>query len=399
VIQQRTTTTIVPDLLAAQTLWGQDKKQWPANWRGKLEGLLGDAQGGCSEECPMQDSGVRHGHFRYRLKTLDDCPLDRTFLGALESFAFRDSTGERRYDFSDAPKMKRLKIDQDQIERDRKTGRITSIYLPLLVFGPAKQMKLPHQQRRLLLAITHELTRTSGSSRRDSARIIVGGKKGGQGYPNLEPSQSYVAFNGNASAPRKRLRGYGYRLIGSTGKGWLHKAGYSVPEDAKGRWLAVGRFLKDLDVLAGRFGLVVAAWHQEKAEWKPLADLRVMVKHPDGRRWLNRCVLRIYTAADYLVRWRRHFAEQMGFTSIPGGDVDTSAATAQAPGIPVIRSGLDLDQWMRKEKLTNKQLAEKLQVTEAWVSYQRSGKKAWSKGFQQKLEALQARASRGKREE
>lgn len=46
---------------------------------------------------------------------------------------------------------------------------------------------------------------------------------------------------------------------------------------------------------------------------------------------------------------------------------------------------------MKKVKLTTKDLAEKLQISKAWVSYQRSGKKPWSKEFEQKLEALQAR--------
>jgi hypothetical protein len=216
-------------------------------------------------------------------------------------------------------------------------------------------------------------------------------------YWNPVDAKSYVGFNGNASHHRRRLRGHGYRLIGSTGKGWLHKAGYGVPEGLKERWRTAARFLKDLNALASRFGLVVAGWHPVKEEWRSLADMRSMVKHREGRRWLHRCLVRIYTQADYLSRWRRHFAEQMGFTSIPGAQVD-DLPLVQKPETTAIRSGLDLDRWMNDMKLTNKELAEKLKVTEAWVSYQRSGKKPWSKGFQQKLEKLEAGMNAGEKE-
>ena len=55
------------------------------------------------------------------------------------------------------------------------------------------------------------------------ARVITAGKGTFTiKCPLLEPDESYVVFGGNG-----RLWGRGYKIHGRTGKGWLHRAGYS----------------------------------------------------------------------------------------------------------------------------------------------------------------------------
>jgi hypothetical protein len=258
-------------------------------------------------------------------------------------------------------------------------------------------MKMSHEQRQLLLAITHEVTRASRSSRADKGQTIIGGQKRvGSGdtsvgvYPTLPQGKNHVVFNGNASHQRRHLRGRGYRLIGRSGKGWLWRAGYAVPADKKGRWTAVSRFLGDLASLSESFGLIAAGWHPDKRQWQSLAEMRAMVGHQDGRRWLDRCLVRIYTQEDYLTRWRQYFAMKMGFLSIPGGNNEEPVAVTPKQASMVIQSALVLDQWMKREGLTNEQLAVKLGKSAAWVSYQRSGKKPWSSRFEKELEAYRA---------
>lgn len=213
VIQQRSNWIIVPDVLLAQRVWGGDKKQWPANWRGNLAGRLGGSsplkcQRACPPECPMHNSSVRHGHFHFKIKSLDDCQdRDQTFLGALESYGYHES-GEWRYDLSKprGPSEAYIKMGQEQIDKDKKAGRLSSVYLSVLVFGPAQRMKLSYERRQLLLSLTHELTRADQSNRPDMAQIIPGGQKsiGKEGtrvgvYPYLQPGLSYVGFTDNCA--------------------------------------------------------------------------------------------------------------------------------------------------------------------------------------------------------
>jgi len=396
VIQQENEWVIIPDVLLAQVIWGGSKKDWPANWRDYLARLLGGkeaplkCQRPCAAECPMHDNSVRHGHFHFKIRR-------PRFLGALENFGFEDESGDWRYDFGEVrgPSETWVTQTQERIDKDRKAGRIAAVYLPLLVFGPAKRMKLTQEQQQLLLAITRELTRGSGKNRRDRAAIITGGQKtmGKEGarvgvFPHLQPGQSYVTFGGNSGSQRSRLRGRGYRLVGRNNKGWLYRAGYAVPNDSKGRWNAVAGFLKDLDVLADRFGLVAAGWHSEKRQWRSLKEMRAIVNHRDGQRWLDKCLLRVYTPADYLERWRQHFAEQMGFTAIPGGFEEEGAAELPEPKTTPIRSALDLDNWMKQVGVTDEELANRLGRTKRWVVYQRTGKRPWSKQFQKELGGL-----------
>ena len=97
----------------------------------------------------------------------------------------------------------------------------------------------------------------------------------------------------------------------------MQKAAYPIPEEPKELWREVKRFLRDLERLSELFGLVVAAWHPKECVWKPLAELAGMSRSSAGRAWVRGCLLRVYTRDDYLVRWRRFFADRMGFSVIP----------------------------------------------------------------------------------
>jgi hypothetical protein len=168
-----------------------------------------------------------------------------------------------------------------------------------------------------------------------------------------------------------------------------------VPPDAKAAGKAMQRFLKDLLGLAGPFGRVAAAYHPERRQWKPLADLAAMTRTPAGRAWLRGCLLRVYAPEDYLARWRQYFANRLGFSVIPGGDDEDAAAAPvkqveTVGALPIINSALELDALMREAGLTDAALAARLGLSRSYVSGQRSGRRPWSKAFQAGVAALLA---------
>jgi hypothetical protein len=160
----------------------------------------------------------------------------------------------------------------------------------------------------------------------------------------------------------------------------------------------VQRFLKALRGLAEPFGLVVAAYHPAQHQWKPLGDLVAMTRTAAGRGWLRGCQLRVYTREDYLARWRRYFANRLGFSAIPGGgdeDVVPVKDPETAGAVPTIGSALELDAWMRKAKVTDAALAARLGVSRSYVSGLRSGRRPWSKAFQGKLALMLGGSPKG----
>ena len=54
---------------------------------------------------------------------------------------------------------------------------LSSVYQPILVFGPSARTKLTREQRNIVLALTHETTRTTNSRREDEAYLVTGGKR------------------------------------------------------------------------------------------------------------------------------------------------------------------------------------------------------------------------------
>lgn len=120
-------------------------------------------------------------------------------------------------------------------------------------------------------------------------------------------------------------------------------------------------------------------------------DIEQMVelqRYPAGQRWLSTCKLRIYAPSDYLSRWRCWFANQLGFTFIPGGEsclhIDGEAGT-------VVRDGLSPEgvrAWLRTEGLTQKALAEWLGWTPSRLSRQLTGRQPFSAELANQVQSL-----------
>jgi hypothetical protein len=365
VIVQKSARVILADVVLAQVLWGGDRSRWNRNWRQRLVRRLKAASTGeqsglvrvthreaefgersCTPGCPLNGTRTQHQHLEVVVRTEsvtsngpeggkdDDSRIeyDGAFLGCLEVFGGEDYP-ERSYHWKvrpmpPEPVMGEFPGERDQnksllerIRRLKRAGRLTAIYFPPKLFGPSPRSGLSYQQRQLHQAITRELTRGKGKSsgRPDRAEIQIGGKVADENAsftvapcPYLEARCRYVAFNGNGKGLRRHLHGRGYKLAV-----WMQKARYAMHEEAKEHWIEVRRFLRDLEGLAGVFGLVVAAWHPRKHVWRAQEDLVAMTRTSAGRSWLWGCLLRIYTRDDFLLRWRRFFAAGWGSRSFP----------------------------------------------------------------------------------
>lgn len=400
VIIQRRSEVAIPDIIAAQVVWGAERNARPRNWHQFLFKCLKrgfkrvTVERACRPDCPLLGGLRRHQHFVVRVPDLGTCDsFAKTFLLRLERYGHTDEQGVRTYDWM-SPQLSSPERTEDLrhvINDDRKSGRVGAVYLPALLFGPSPRCKLTFGQQRLLIALTRELTRHSRSAREDKAHVSNATKRDSDSPrrnvpPYLPSGNLYVGFNGNGKYQRRGRRGRGYRLVGRTRSGWLAKAGYLIPEDGKQRWLQVRQFMKDLRGLAADFGLFAGGWHPEERRWLPLEDLIGMTRSPAGRQWLTRCLVRVYTPDDYLARWRGHFAARMGFSIIAGGK-DTAEPNTKQKDRDQIRSAVDLELWMRRHGLTDQGLADQLKVSRSWVSAQRSGRRSWSKHFQDQLDA------------
>jgi hypothetical protein len=216
------------------------------NWTLQEKDLVRTQQ--CHPTCPLYGrAGVRHGHFVVTVgrvfRQVNACQseldLDTSFLGVLE--LFRHGPGGEAFDFSRAHGDDPTETAERQKEIDdyRQSGRLCSVYLPALLFGPSPLSGLTPAERNVLVALTRETTRSKRSNRDDRARVLVGGQPASKGAnriaacPYLEKGGRYVAFNGNGGA---RRRGRGYQLVGRTGKGWLWRAGFSFDDNARTAW-------------------------------------------------------------------------------------------------------------------------------------------------------------------
>ena len=410
VITQRSSRVLLVDVILAQCVWGR-RSYWPPNWRQRLllwfsggrplgsEPPIKNVFSACSGSCPLFGrNDIPHQHFWYRLED----PLK--FLGCLQVFAkdeeldhsflydFRQGTDlidpDTGFELVGLMDLNSGKDPREDIPKLRKRGRLAAVYLPALLLGPSPRSGLSPSQRNILIALTHELTRARSSTREDKAEVFLAGRNdpeaepGGSTCPFLPPGTPVVGFNGNGSRRRQHFHGRGYRFVGRTGGGWLPRAGFEWFVDPLEIRSIILRFLRDLEHLSEPFGLIVAGWHPRSGQWRTLAEMATMTGSPAGQRWLSRCLLRVYTGADYLDRWRRHFARQMGFATIPG---DRQAAETvvprQDPGA-AITSAVDLDLWMKRTGRTDQQLATELQKSRSYVSRMRSGRRRWSPPFQ-----------------
>jgi hypothetical protein len=414
VIRQRRATVYLPDVLLAQVVWGNHQR--PRNWRRRLAGWLRRSADqwnrtqanerhsvtecrACHPGCPLHgrpDAPHRHFVFRVARPSPGAIPYNGNFLGCflggLEAFRSEEG-GEAVFDFSAPRGNPAMPAETAGLwaQEAKKAGRLGAVYLPSLLFGLSARSGLTHEGRCILFALTRETTRAKSSSRPDRALVVTGGQSYSRGTnrvspcPLLEKGVRYVAFTGNAGYRRRRLWGRGYHLVGKTGGGWLSRAGFVVPQDEDGKWQAVRRFLAELKTLSGPFGLVAAGWHPDRRQWRSLDDLIALAGTPAGRAWLAACRLRVFTREDYLARWRRHFADKLGFSHIPGGgDENEAGPPGQAAG-EVVRSAADLTCWMRRRGLTDRALAARLGVSASLVSRFRSGRRKWTAAFQARV--------------
>jgi hypothetical protein len=116
----------------------------------------------------------------------------------------------------------------------------------------------------------------------------------------------------------------------------------------------------------------------------------VLVRTPAGRRWLRRCLLRVYAPADYLVGWRKVFAQRMGFGDIPCDGEEQLPQRRSASSTSAITSAADLILWKERNGMTDQQIAEQVGVTRSLLSGYRSGRRSWSVEFEQKLAKMLA---------
>jgi hypothetical protein len=447
-IVQRRLPVVVPDVFIAQLVWGpRESGRWPRNWRRTIlsrwrpppepkpgdEGLSrqekarrtreankgreGPGQRRCSDPCPLSGlTGVPHLHFRWSLSKDD--------LGVMGRFAREGAEGEgRTFDFRNGMTLEEVEARKEELTEEirgarrflsevrecspgqveeaegrlrelqaesrrlrpgaRKVDGVYAIYLPVRIFGPSPLSGLTPPQCKLLSALTMELTRTrTKTDRPDKAQVVRGGAGRGQpreqdvpACPFLEKNAEYVVFGGNGRGKNRRLHGYGFRL--ST---WMEKAGYPEPCEYSVTFT-------DLTRLRQPFGLIVAGWNRTAREWKTLDEMVALRRTKRGQEWLDGCVVRVYTKADYLQRWRRYFAERLGFSSIPDGgeEVATPSAAATPGQQALIQSAQDLQVWMRQEGLTDGQLAARLGVSRTSVNLYRTGARAWSAKFAGKV--------------
>jgi hypothetical protein len=203
--------------------------------------------------------------------------------------------------------------------------------------------------------------------------------------PFLQPGRRYLDLNGNGRRP-----GRGYRVIGGKSTGWLHKAGYPIPDDERELQKVVCDFLQNLQVLATRYDLIPCGLNPVTAQWVTLGSMIAMAQASQNWKSVDRLHLRVYGPEDYPQRWRQLLAAGAGFDQIPGGSVapwpDNTAAepVAMATG-DVLR---DLQMWMKKCRVTQKKLAVRLGVSDAFVCQVLKRKKRMPPDMRKKVEAL-----------
>ena len=210
-----------------------------------------------------------------------------------------------------------------------------------------------------------ELTRTRRKAGEDIAgEIVTGGLVPASKdsshktvCPLLDPEKEYVAFAGNS-----KRKGRGYRLVGRTGKGWIHRAGYlNAPTmNPKERLDALKSFLRNLESLSQTLGLIPAAIHQ--GDWKNLDEMIDCTRTGRGRDWLEGCTMRIYAPADWRRRWRQFFSERLGFQWIPASpdDSDTSLESGKPRDPQQMTSANQVKRWLKDKTWTQQRLAEEI---------------------------------------
>ncbi|MCA9124737.1 MAG: helix-turn-helix transcriptional regulator [Planctomycetaceae bacterium] len=409
VLSQRSSVITLPDIQCGEVIWGGDRQKWPQNWRreiihilrslmhirterlviGKngwnprfgaesvavahIEDMKRTESGNdrCLDSCPMFLSGVSHNHFVVQ--------IGLGFLGVLEKFLVtKDERGERTYDFSSS-----------KVREVRKAGTdIVTASLPSKILGGAKWAEISKNERRILDALTLELTRDPKSQRNDKAHVYEGNKVVGRKpgvlveCPLLVPSDRYVVFGGNG-----KRSGCGYQVVGRKGTGWLYKCGdYIVSKDAAQLRREIRAFMNDLCELSSKFGLIPAAIDKNSNRWIGIEDLKRLAHNQSGVARLKAFQLRVFAPEDWSERIRAYFAAKGGFNEVP--TIETS------PG-----SMADCEQHeclsdrVRRLGIKQGQLAREIGVSRSQLTNLLNGARRWSpavlarcKAYLQKVE-------------
>jgi hypothetical protein len=260
-----------------------------------------------------------------------------------------------------------------------KDGMWCAIYLPAWVFGPRT---LPPGPCRILQAATRELTRERGrkAQRPDHAELISG-----TGYPFLDDNTVYVGFNGNGSRKKPQFHGRGYSL-----KTWMKRAGYPHDHAAHSFRASAKEFFTDLKYLGESLGVVAAVRVPDRDDWLTAVEAMDEVEVIAPSKLARKCLIKLFAPADYPDRWRAYFASELGLGVIPKGE---PGEFVPAPAGASITTSEQLARWMKAAGLSDAELAEELGVDRTLVCKFRTGSRAPSGRFLEKLAAFVAEKS------
>ena len=346
---------LIPEPWLRQVWWGG---QWPRNWRPALRSFSQgnsevDEGGRCERDaCILRGCG-RHGHW----------VVHGHWGPILEQFAEPQNTADssrvyRLYDSHNTKKRNKL----------RRRGELAMVYWPALLFGYSPRIAWNTGQVRLLVGLVRELTRDrSGAAGPGGAQVIQGNQVAAAGKarhlvtcPLLAPDMEYVTFGGNG-----RLAGRGYRIVGDTSRGWLHRAGYpdAPPKGRPKRRQAIIQWLDHLARLADDLDLTVVGYASSeppRLRWWDLAMMQQATRTAGGMERLEAMTVRIYARADWLTRWRYFFSRRMGFRWIPASPDDPGPGRreiAPAGEGPTIATPADLRRLLAERGWTQQDLA------------------------------------------
>lgn len=375
-MRQRQSSVKISDSWLCKQLWPENR---PANWRSELSALLtglsllhisdmpqdgvasfGDATSmltdyqllrrgnapGCPEQC-IEYGREPHGHVRIT--------AGRGFLGCLERLHEGNGTsGKRVYSvvsLSDKSDERRRK--ERLLRGIGKDGNLTSLFVPSKLGNPGLIQCFTPSQQRLLQVLYRERTRNTEKNHEqiaDSERIIdsrvppiaANRRKLPAPWipcPLLDSGLVYCGFNGNGYR-----KGRGYRLAT-----WLQKTGYEASR----------KFLVDLQILATRLNLIVAALapisRQADASWLNLDE--IMILATSSPRVADKYHLRVYVRDDFMERWCNLFGWE----------------TQELDSEPEPRESLRA--LMESHQLTQRELAKALQIDPSAFSKMLSGKR------------------------
>lgn len=392
---------LIPDVVLRQLVWGATyDKNWKARLpkRKKLLWWLKPYEYNkvCSaERCMLQGTGIVHRHYSAAWNTY---PILSSFLPKND---VKYIQGDRFKLYSDE-----FKVQREDLQR---RGILFSVYWPAFILGGSPKVGWTWSQQLLVMKMVRELTRTKAKRGEGITGEIV---KGGLvattstamasqlvSCPLLDSNREYVVFAGNG-----RRKGQGYRIIGQTDKGWLHRSGYKLPakeplgDSNKKRLECMRQFLTDLAFLSQELGLVPVGIL--KGEWKNIGQMMDCSRSGRGQDWLEACTLRIFTPADWRKRWRQYFSNKLGFAWIPETHEDSGAAAPNGAfrKLGGTISAHEVRCFLKKLGWTQKQLAEEItKISGRSCSLRRVERNLRSKGpsadFQREFTAVRAKVN------